>query len=258
MSSRPPPSLWPREHGAYAQLGVALASALALAPGWRSLAQGLLTAALFLASEPLLVLLGRRGEAAPGGGRQAWARLGPLAALAGLAAAGAWRGRPDVVASLGPAAVLGAGLFGLFLAGRERTPAGEVVAAWAFAAAALPMGVAGGAGGRHAGTLALLLAAVFTLGTALVHGHLIALRRRGEPGPRLAAALFGLALSAGVYALAERARLPRLAGLITLPMALAGVGLWLRPPAPRRLKAVGWVAAGCALLGGSLAVASLR
>ena len=258
MPKRPVPSLWPREHGAYAQLGVALASAFALAPAMRGLGQGILTAALFLASEPLLVLLGRRGDPPPGLKRRAWGRLGLLATLAGLSGAGAWIGRPDAMGSLVPIAVLGLCLFALFLARWERTPAGEVLAAWTFSAAALPMAVAGGAGVRRSETLALLLAVLFTMGTALVHGHLIALRRRGAQGPRLAAFLLAMALTAGVWVLTERGILPQLACLVTLPMAVAGLGIWLFPPAPWRLKAVGWAAAGCALAGGALAVTCLR
>ena len=257
MSEHAVPSLWPREHGAYAQLGVALASALALAPALRSAGQGLLTAALFLASEPALVLLGRRGDPPPGVTGRAWGRLGLLVALAGLAGASVWRGSSEGMGSLLPVAVLGLGLFGLFLARWERTPAGEVLAAWTFAAAALPMAVAGGAGVRSAGTLSLLLAVLFTLGTALVHGHLAALRRRGARWPRLAAVLLAMAFLAGIRGLTARAMLPRLAWLIPLPMTLASLMLWLFPPAPRRLKAVGWAAAGCALAGAVLAVACL-
>jgi hypothetical protein len=254
----PTATLWPREHGAYAQLGVALGSAFALAPAGRSLGQGLLTGALFLASEPALVLLGRRGDPPPGLAGRARARLRLLAALAGLSGAAAWIGRPGALGSLVPAAVLGLCLFGLFLARRERTPAGELLAAWTFAAAALPMALLGGAGLRGGGTLALLLAVLFTLGTALVHGHLAALRRRGSPWPRLAAFLLGVALGAGLWALGQRAVLPRFACLVCLPMTLAGLAIWLRPPAPWRLRAVGWAAAGCALAGGALAVACLR
>jgi len=259
MSKPPAPSLWPREHGAYAQLGVALASAFALAPALRSAAQGLLTAALFLASEPLLVLLGRRGNAPPALTGRAWGRLGLLAALGGLSGAGAWIGRPGAgLGSLIPVTLLGLCLFGLFLARRERTPAGELLAAWTFAAAALPVALSGGAGTRAAGSLVVLLAAVFTLGTALVHGHLFALRQRGAAAPRLAAFLLGLAFTAGGWGLAGRAVLPRLASLATLPMTMAGLAIWLFPPAPRRLRAVGWAAAGCALAGGALAVTCLR
>jgi hypothetical protein len=258
MSRQPSASLRPREHGAYAQLGIALAAGFALAPGLRGLGQGILTAALFLASEPLLVLLGRRGAPAPGIQGRARGRLGFLASLAGLAGAGAWAGRLAALASLLPAAVLGLCLAGLFLLKRERTPLGEILAAWTFAAAALPVAVAGGAGGRKAGILALLLAVLFALGTALVHGHLMALRRRGAWWPRFAAFLLCLALSAGAWALAERAGLPRMACLVTLPTVLAGLALWLFPPAPPRLKAVGWAAAACALAGGAAAVACLR
>jgi hypothetical protein len=248
MRNRPAPSLWPREHGAYAQLGAALVSAFALAPAMRSLAQGLLTAALFLASEPLLALLGRRGETT-GAGR----RLAALGALAALAAAAAWAGAPfALLGSLAPAGVLGLGLFALFLAGRERSAAGEVLAAWTFAATALPMAAAGGAV-RPGAVLALTLAAVFTLGTAVVHGHLMALRRGGASAPRLAAFLLALALAAGAWAF-----LPLCAALGLLPMTLAALAVWLCPPAPRRLKAVGWTAAACALAGGILAAAMLR
>ena len=257
MSTRPVPSLWPREHGAYAQLGVALASAFALSPALRSLGQGVCTAALFLASEPVLVLLGGRGDPPLGVTGRARGRLGLLATLAGLSGAEAWIGRPDEIRCLIPVAVLGLGLFGLFLVKRERTPAGEVLAAWTFSAAALPVAIAGGAGVRSAATLSLLLAVIFTLGTALVHGHLIALRQRAWL-PRMAAFLLCMALSAGVCGMTERANLPKLACLVTLPMTLAGLAIWLFPPAPWRLRAVGWAAAGCALAGGTLAVACLR
>jgi hypothetical protein len=247
-------SLWPREHGAYAQLGIALAAALALAPSRGGLAQGILTAALFLASEPLLVLLGRRGST--DGRGPAWRRLGWLGAMGAGAGVAAWAGAPaSRLLALVPAAILGLGLFGLFLAGRERTAAGEVLAAWTFAAAALAVTAAGAA---PSAALALILAAVFSLGTALVHGHLMALRRGGGPTWRLAAFLLGLALAAGAWALAGWGILPRGAGLCLLPMTLAALAIWLVPPAPRRLRAVGWAAAACALAGGGLAVAWLR
>jgi len=245
-------SLWPREHGAYAQLGVALASALALAPQPRALAQALLTAALFLASEPALVLMGRRGR--PEVPARAWRRLALLGALAGLSAPAAWTGAPAALAvSMLPAALLGLGLFGLFLAGRERTAAGEVLAAWTFAAATLPVVLAGAAPPAKAVLLAVILAALFSLGTAIVHGHLFALRRGGMAAPRLGAFLLGAAITAA----AGLAPLPRFAFAAFLPMTLAALGIWLFPPAPRRLKQVGWTAAGCALAGGLLAAAIL-
>jgi len=238
-------------------MGVALACALAFAPGWRGLAQALLCAALFLASEPALVLLGRRGEFPPPAGARARGRLALLGALAALAGAAAWIGAPPAwLVSLLPAAVLGAGLFGLFLAGLERSAAGEVLAAWTFSAATLPVTVAGGAPPAKGAALAAVLAALFTLGTAIVHAHLLALKRGGAAAPRLAAFLFGAGLC-GSAALVRTA-LPRAAFAAFLPMTCAALAIWLAPPAPRRLKLVGWAAAGCALAGGALAVAFLK
>ncbi|MGA2079021.1 MAG: YwiC-like family protein [Holophaga sp.] len=264
-SARPTPSLWPREHGAYAQLGVALAAALALAwargvpgPALRALAQAVLTAAAFMGSEPLLVLSGRRGTPEPGGTRAAWRRLAGLGGLGALCALGAWTGQPPWrLASLVPAALLGAVLLGLFLAKRERTAAGELAAAWTFAAAALAVAAAGGVWGPKALALALVLAALFTLGTAIVHGHILALRR-GTPWPRMGAFLLGAALAAGAWRLGRAALLPPACWAAFVPMTLAALGMWLLPPAPRRLKAVGWAAAACALAGAALAVAVLQ
>jgi hypothetical protein len=257
--AKPTSFLLPREHGAYAQLGVALLSALALAPGWRSLSQGVLSAALFFASEPILILLGGRGTACLASGKEAaLRRLATLGVLASIAVSLGWKGMPMAYGwSLLPPALLGLALFGLFLGKLERTAGGEVLAAWAFAAGAPAVVLLGGGGPRRATLLAILLAALFTLGTAVVHGHLMALRNRGT-APRGAAFLLGAFLVAGAGVLAGRGMLPRTAGAVFLPMTLAALGLWIRPPAPRHLKRVGWVAALCALAGGALAVGALR
>lgn len=257
--SDPGPSLLPREHGAYAQLAVALVSALALAPAWRSLCHALVVAALFLASEPLLVLLGRRGEAALHAGRDsAGRRLATLGATATPLLIFAWAGQPTAYGlSLLLPAMLGLGLFGLFLAGRERTGAGEVLAAWAFATATLSVGLLGGAGFRASVLLACFLGGIFTLGTALVHGHLLALRKRRSAW-RLIAFLLGAGVTAGVGLLGALGLGPRFGGAAFLPMTAAALVIWIAPPAPHRLKAVGWAAAACALAGAAMAVASLR
>ena len=123
-------SLWPREHGAYAQLAVALVCGAALGHGSRGIAQALLTAFLFLASEPALVLIGRRGEAARGSSQvRAALRLLILGSLSILAVVFAWVGAPAAhFLALVPPAFLGAVLFILFLVKLERTAAGELVA----------------------------------------------------------------------------------------------------------------------------------
>src|SRR5688572_32010037 len=77
-------SLWPREHGAYAQLAAPLLTALVVVRP--TVAAGLLAAAAccaFLANEPLLVVLGHRGKRMrEQAGTRAARRLALLASLA--------------------------------------------------------------------------------------------------------------------------------------------------------------------------------
>ncbi len=253
----PSPSLWPREHGAYAQLGIALACGAVLGHGFRGICQALLTLALFLASEPILVLLGRRGGVSRDAAQvRAALRLLILGSLIILMAGFAWAGAPaGQLAGILPAALLGAALFGLFLFKLERTAPGELLAAWAFSASAGAVAALGGAGGRRATLLALLLAAMFTQATAIVHLHLIALKR-SAPWPRALAAIFCLATAAGALALSKPG-LARAAGAALLPMAAASVWVWSTSAAPRKLKELGWAATACGFVGGALAVLGL-
>jgi hypothetical protein len=252
-------ALWPREHGAYAQLGVALLCGVVLGHGSRGIFQALLAVALFLASEPVLVLLGRRGEAARGASWvRAALRLVLLGSLILLAIFGAWAGAPAAqLLGIVPAAALGTALFGLFLVRRERTAAGELVAAWAFSATAGSVVLLGGGGPRRATLLALLLGGMFTLATAIVHCHLLALKRGGTWLPRFGAFALGAVLAFGTAFAALRGALPRCGGVSLLPMTLAALWVWAHPPPPRMLKQVGWAATACALLGGGLAVFGL-
>ncbi len=251
--------LWPREHGAYAQLGVALLCGAALGHGSRGIFQAVLAVTLFLASEPALVLLGRRGEAARGASQvQAALRLVILGSILLLAIFGAWIGAPAAhLLGLLPAAVLGAALFFLFLIRQERTAAGELVAAWAFSATAGSVVLLGGGGPRRALLLALLLGGMFTVATAVVHCHILALKRGGAWVPRFCAFALGAALAAATGLAALKGSLPRAAGAALAPMALAALWVWAAPPSPRQLKQVGWAATAMALLGGGLAVFGL-
>ena len=142
--------LFPREHGAYAELGFPLLSGLVL--GSPGLASALFAAAailLFLANEPLVVLLGARGKrlqqelAVPA--RRQLAMLGGLGVAAGLAAmalaptAARWL-------ALVPC-VLAAGLVPVVLSQNLKTLPGEFVAGAAFSAMHLPVAAAGGVAG---------------------------------------------------------------------------------------------------------------
>jgi hypothetical protein len=86
----------PREHGAYGQLLFPLATALAIGrPGWPAVALALAAIAVFLAHEPLLVLVGQRGlRAARERGSEARRWLAAFAGAAVVCGAAALAGLP--------------------------------------------------------------------------------------------------------------------------------------------------------------------
>jgi hypothetical protein len=252
-------SLWPREHGAYVQLGVALACGAFLGHGFRGICMALLTLGVFLASEPVLVLLGRRGDA-PRGPIQARAalRLLLLVSVILLAALGALAGAPAAQwLSLLPPAILGSALFLLFFLRLEHSAAGELAAAWTFAAAGGCVALLGGAGVHRANSLVWLLLGMFTIATLVVHGHLLALRKEGAHWPRAVAAGLALAATLAAWALTRHGVMRPWGFGALVPLDLVALAILLDPPAPTRLKTVGWLATLGSVAGGVIAVASL-
>lgn len=244
-------SLLPKEHGAYIQLSLALASGLVLGHGSnpRSWGQALLTALLFLASEPILILLGQRGsKATPVVKRHAKRLLTVVGALSLLSAAFVWWPATwEAWQSLLIPALLASVLLGLALGKREHSTLGELVAAWALASATYPVAVLGGAGAREAGLLALALAGIQSIGTATVRAFLESLKRQSRPLPRTIPLLLGLAIMGLVLA----SRLP-FSGVIALAMVPnTGVATWMlmAPPSPRRLQRMGWILTLAAVTG---------
>ena len=233
-------SLLPREHGAYAQLGVSLAAGLALAPASpRAWAQGLATILVFLATEPLLVLLGRRGEAARSQGlASARRRLAWCGSLLLMALALAWNGATlSQRLSVLPGLSLGLALLGLFLARREHTMTGELLAAGAFSFAALPVSLLGGALTPKALAMALSLTALHGTGTLLVRGFLDSLKPGSARAMGALPILLGLALGGGVLL----SPLPWPMTLAPAPLTAAALWVYLAPPSPREMRRVGWI-----------------
>ncbi len=159
-------SLAPRELGAYARLGVPLATALLGGTGRPRATALLLTVAavaLFFAHEPVLVLLGRRGaRARRADGRAAQLRLLRLLVVVAVGAITLTIAEHAVVvAALVPLAlfVVSVALVALH---RERTLFGEAVAAMCLASAAMPVAVASGWSLRGA------MAALFAWSVGLV------------------------------------------------------------------------------------------
>jgi hypothetical protein len=240
--------LWPREHGAYGQLGLPLVAALAL--GSPTLTSGLLVTgavAAFVAHEPLLVWLGARGTRArrEHGARAAW--LGLSLAVGALALGGvamALGGRVIVLASLVPLA-LTAGVLPFVLTGREKSTPGELLAGVALASASIPVSIAAGVSPFVAAIACATWAIALTAGTAAVR-WVIARHRVGKSDATLLAVLS--ATTAAGTALATRYPI----ALAAAPMVLAAWFLVAFPPHPRHLRRVGWT-----LVGSSTATAVL-
>ena len=233
-------SFMPREHGAYAQLGISLLAALALVPlSGRAWAQGLGTVLVFLASEPFLVLQGRRGEAARiQGAREARCRIWMYCTLILLTLGLAWQGTPlHQGLSVLPGLVLGLFLLGLFLARREHSALGELLAAGAFALAALPVAILGGIPPGKAITMALGLAALNGLGTTLVRAFLVSQRHPTTRGAQVLPILLGLGLTLGTLA----SPLPRLMAVAAVPLTVVALWVMATPPSPKQLRTLGWV-----------------
>ena len=251
MDLRPP---LPKEHGAWAQLALttgAVALAVPAHPAGLWAWMGALGCG-FLAHEPLLVLLGQRGTRARNGmGRRSWIWLVLL--LAGGAALGVlgWRTAPAEARASLLLPFLGAALLlpGI-LRGREKSLAGEALAAVALAGAALPLALRAELPRGKAAALAGGLMLAFVLGTLLVRRFLAERRKRPEPFSALGAALLtGLG---GVAGLALLMRGGIALGLACLPLPLLGLRLFAGPWPPHRLKRLGW-----ALALGNLATALL-
>ena len=240
-------SLLPKEHGAYAELAVPMLAALtAGAPGTSALLLATAAWAFFLAHEPVLVLLGRRGERA-----RAEHRDRAVTRLFVLGVAGAVVGSVGLV--LAPPVVLRASLsvaalaitFAVLVAlGDERSTVGEVLAAITLAGAAVPVGLASG---LDVGTAARAWL-VWSLGfvAVIIPARSIGARRRVSTPVGIRALPAGLALGAGIALWG-----PVLHGLELValgPLAIIGGWLGIARPPPKRVRQVGWGIVAATLL----------
>ncbi len=235
-AGRPSRGLWPREHGAYGQLGMPLLTALLLGiPSIASLGLVVATVAGFLLHEPVLLLLGARGS-------RAKRELGPRAKrrvmwLAGAAlVAGsislALSDHPVWLACLVPLGSLVV-LSPFVLLGREKTTLGELVAALALSTAGLPVAVSAGVSWSRA---ALVFSVWWVaLAASTVSVRAVISRGRGQPVGWGSWVIYPLMVLSTVWITRHS-----WIGLGAAPMVSVSAYLLLRPPHPRRLRTVGW------------------
>ena len=237
--SASPARLHPKEHGAYAILGVPLVTALlivGLTPVTALLS--IATVAGFLAHEPLLILIGVRGrlarEATPLAKRALVVRL----TIATVCGAGAlWLSEPLVRVGMLGCLLLAAVEFFLCSTGHGRTLVAQLMA---LAGLALPSAVVLVAGGVDLVTAAqfwLIWTAGGVATTVSVRSAIV--RHKVSPSGQALRIGDGLLVSAGVISAVGIAT-GSLQWMATIPLILAAVALRIWSPHPRHLKRTGW------------------
>lgn len=241
-------SLFPKEHGAYAQLAFPLVTGMALAmPTPSTISLGAAGVAFFLANEPAAVLLGGRGV-------RLKKREGTRARLRGesLSAVGVVLGVGGVVTgwpAIWPSVLLPffASLLlvpGILL-GRQKTLPGEFLVITAFTTLILPMAAASGVDPIRAALASTVWWVSFGLATLEVR----AIKARHKGTARTAWTGWGSRLTSGAVAVGAiflalgQGGFPELSGpsAALLPPVLATFILSLFRVHPKHLKRVGWI-----------------
>lgn len=238
------PSLLPREHGAYAQLGFPLVTALAL--GDVGVAPVLLVVgiiATFLVREPVMVLSGGRGGRAK---RQVGARAGRrgaglLAIALAAGAAGLWLAPPTARYSAIIPVALGALLVPLTLSRQEKKLVGELLVSVGLSSTMIPVALSGGAGVRETLVAFIVWSVAFSLGTITVRAIIARAKKADEPSRavHLAPLLNTIAIAIAI-AVAFGGNVPSLAAVAVVPTALAALIFGLLGVHPRHLRRMGW------------------
>jgi YwiC-like protein len=251
----------PREHGAYGQLLLPMISALAIGrPDGAAFAWAAASVLVFLAHEPLMVLLGLRGAKASRNDRRR-ARAWLSAYLTGVAVLGSvavvWM-PPAARAAVAAPAALGVLLAVVIGARLEHTAGGEVLSAVVMAALAWPAALASAVPAAAARTCAVVFAAGFGAATLAVHA-VIARTRRPPAATARVVAMLGAVAAMLVVAAAARMRVLEWAGVYAVaPMAAAAFVLaWTAPPA-QRLRTVGWALVAASTATAGITIAALR
>jgi YwiC-like protein len=233
----------PREHGAYGQLLFPLVTALAVG-GPTVAACGLAVAgiALFVAHEPLLVVMGQRGvRAEREQTRRAWRWLAGSVLVATVSGTTAllMASASTRVAIFLPI-VFAVVVAGFIAARREHTMAGEILSAVALSSLSLPVGLAAGVSVRTAASCAVVFSCGFALATVSVRMLVIGRRDRPEPSVRWVVAFLAALFLVGVWGLERTGFAAPQAVRAVVPFSAAAAMLAAVAPSPRRLRYVGW------------------
>jgi len=247
---RPAPggSLLPREHGAYAAVAFPLITALLLGgPTAVQLLWIVGCVAVFLAHEPLLIILGERGRRSHTalGARARRTAYGLAAFALATGGLGWWVAPPAARVALILPLALGALLLRLILTHRERSLSGELLACLTLSSVVIPIALAGGVSLQAAIIAGAIWCAVSALPTLTVRAT-IARAKQTANHRRLAHATmaFSAAALTASFLLTRANLLPALAAAAILPVVLLAVAFSIVHVHPRHLRAMGWSLVG--------------
>lgn len=234
-TTQPAADLKPKEHGAYAIIGIPIVTALIIAgPTAVGLGVAIASFAGFFAHEPLLVSIGRRGKRAqrttPAATRRLWTLVG-LMAVGGLLAL--MLGDPSVRISLAMCGLLAGVSFAIALAGKHKTLGGQLFGVMGLSVPCVPILLAGNLSVGVTAEAWCTWLIGFASTTMAVRGVIAAQKRKSRWlywSSLAALSLAVAALTAAGY------RIP----IITLPMIAMSWYLMISPPPAKQLKRVGW------------------
>ena len=230
-------SLWPREHGAYAQLAAPLSAALLVGtPTWPSLLFVVAAIAAFLANEPLLVLLGHRGARLKSTEGQRARRRAFLLAIVALVCGvlGLYVAERPTQLLAAAALLAGLGLVALAWRRAQHSIAGELAAAIALPAAAVP--VASASGVEAVSCLLIWLSWAVGYSATVVAVHRVLARHRAGRQRIDVVLMVGMG-TAVVGCVAAALRFP--AAALAVPLVAISAILVARPPRANRLRTIG-------------------
>jgi len=239
----------PREHGAYAELLFPIVTVfLGGSPTTSTWLLAVGAIACFLANEPLLVLVGQRGNRTKREESDRAKRALLLFSLVAIGAgvAGLLLATTAVQYAVSVPLLLGVGLVMLAIQGLERSMLGEGLAAATLSSIAIPLGLSASLGLRATLAVALIWLVTSLLGTAEV--RLTIARTKAKTDEEFARVRFKRALlvlvclaiiAVGVIApYGSRVGLWILAAAV--PVALVVLAMAALRPTARRLRLMGW------------------
>lgn len=257
----------PREHGAYAELLFPMVTVfLGGSPSVSTwlLAVGAISS--FLANEPILVLVGQRGNRMKREegirARRALLAFGLFAGVAGLA--GLVLAPPAAQYTVAVPLVLGIVLVWLAIQGLERSMMGEALAAATLSSIAIPLGLTAGWRASEAIAVALIWLVTSLLGTSVVRLTVARAKAKSDEELRrvglkraLLMAVCVVIIAIGGTTLAGPRGWPMVFAA-SLPVAVTVLVMTILQPTTRRLRLLGWSLVGANMLTLIAVVSALR